>query len=123
MCCKEYIKNTEGRIDRASNPADNNSVIANEVAVYEPDESHMNPSSKAINTSARLLQSRWCISWSGGQDLRCEEELSWGPKKLESISLFQDYLIIPTNFPKNLQHFPNNSPIFKQITSPNDNVY
>ena len=46
-----------------------------------------------------LLQSCLCTGWSG-QDLRFEEQVTWGQKKLASMSHFQDYPIIPKTFIK-----------------------
>ena len=46
-----------------------------------------------------LLQPYWCIGWTG-EDLRCDNDLPWGQKKLASISPFQDYPIIPRTFIK-----------------------
>ena len=72
----------------------------NEQVVFVPDEGQ--ESFKRDQTSARpndrLFQSRGGIGCSGGQDLRCVNQIPWGQKKLACISPFQDYLIIPRSF-------------------------
>ena len=74
---------------------------------------------KGDTTSAkpteRQLQSCGGIGWAGGQDLRCVNQIPW-VKKLASISLFQDYLIIPRtpNFQRKSSPFPTS---FKTISN------
>ena len=117
------LRTHQGRANRATIPADDIAVLQNEQVVYVPDDNHRNYSRDISQTSARpterLLQSSWCIEWAGGQDLRCAKILSWGQKKVASISPFQNYPVIPRifieasvaqffsiNFQKNPIHFP-----------------
>ena len=75
-------------------PADNIAAIANDLVVYVPDENCRNPSKEAMHQQDLGAQA------GQDQDLRCEEDLPWGQKKLASISLLHDYRIILRTFIK-----------------------
>ena len=39
-----------------------------------------------VRPTKGLLQSCWCIGWTGRDDVRCDKDLPWGQKKLAPIS-------------------------------------
>ena len=70
------LRTHQDGLHRAPSPANGIAAIANEAAVYVPNENHTNPSRGAKHQQNRLKdQSRWCTGWAALQDLRCEEEL------------------------------------------------
>ena len=111
----------QGRIERAPNPANDTAAIANEAAVYVPNENHRNPSREAKHQRNLLKDNFNYIGALAGQEDRVYDikrnypgyKRSWHLSVIfRTTPLFQKLLFelvlhqCPTNFQQISQKFP-----------------
>ena len=81
------LKKHLGEAGRTSTLADDLAALQNEQMVCVPDDNYRKPfegGQTSARPTERLLPSSWYIDWTGEQDLRCVDQLTWGQKKLAS---------------------------------------